>query len=225
MTSAFKKKLDEIRAIGPELNSAADEANRIVKEVERVLVQETKIGVRATTSCFGVEQRTVDGETHKQELRRRLAFGRVNGVYCIHVDDGFYRYDEATEGMDEEVYSEHTPWSRCDRDTRLAAFEKLPELIDEIVNRAKCVVKTARETAAKVKNLIADDDKDGTEASSTVPLLLEDRVDFAGVAQVLPNSKAAPQITVSSLKQSVASTFAPDSHKPVKRSAGTNKQK
>jgi hypothetical protein len=161
MTSALKKQLDEIRALAPMLNSAIDEANKIVGEVEKVLVHEAKVGVSATSGWFRSEVRRITDEstdeTTDEEVRYYLGFGRVMGVYCVYIDETTYQKDNYGF-FNEEVDSSKKAWSCYDRETRLESFQKLPELIDNIVTAAKELAESAKKTAAQVKAMVNDDD-------------------------------------------------------------------
>jgi hypothetical protein len=159
MTSALKKKLDEIRAIAPELNSAIDEANGIVKHVEKVLVEEAAIGVSAEADAFltRMEASTafLEEQVVEKLVRYRLCFGRVNGAYCINVMRT--EYGDFNGAFTREEDSDLTPWSSCDRDTRIAAFEKLPQLIDVIIDKARKLAESTKRTVDVVRELIMDE--------------------------------------------------------------------
>lgn len=60
-------------------------------------------------------------------------------------------------GYHDELEADLIPWSRCNRETRLAAFEMLPRLMDEIIIQANRMVESARRTAARVRELIVDE--------------------------------------------------------------------
>ena len=167
MVSKLDKGLASLRAIAPSINAAADEANKVVKMVEGVLVNELRIGVSATSSqLLEYRRRATDenGNVTEEETGEYLAFGRVSGVYCLHLAKDTYEKDEYG-CFNQEVDSEKIPWSSCDRETRLSLFEQLPSLIENIVEKAKRIAEQASNTAAKVKELIADDDK--TEQAAT----------------------------------------------------------
>jgi hypothetical protein len=150
MSSKLAKSLDSLRAVVPALNAATDEANRLVKVVERVLVNELGIGISATGGRVREFRRHAD-----EELREYLAFGRVNDSFCIYIAEDTYRRDGSGD-FSEQVDSQKTPWSSCDRETRLRTFEDLPELIDGIVSEAQRLAEIGSKTAAKVKELIGD---------------------------------------------------------------------
>jgi hypothetical protein len=178
MTGPLQKQLDEVRAIARELNSAIDEVNKVVKHVETVLVKETKIGI-TVFSKFDSDYRRVEdehGETVEEEVCSYIKFGRIDGDYCIHITRRTFRESHAGSGhFQNEIRSESTLWSGCDRETRLAAFRKLPELVQSIIDEARKLAGSAKETAAQVKELTGDEppDDDGwdwrTESEPFVP--------------------------------------------------------
>ena len=151
-------------------DAASDEANKIVKMVEHVLVSEIAIGVSATSDCtYKYRRRDFDndGNPTEEEVQEFLAFGRVDGVYSICVEKVTYRKDE--HGVfNEKIDSERTAWSVCDRETRLRTFERFPELIERIIFESKRLAAIANRAAATVSELIADDGlpDETTEAKS-----------------------------------------------------------
>jgi hypothetical protein len=160
MTSKLTHSLDSLRAVVPGLNSASDEANRIVKQVERVLVDELGVGISARSSRYSeTRRRGIDDENGaaiQERIVEYLAFGRVHGVYGIHRKQIAHHQGEFGILLD-EAYSEETPWSQCDRETRLRLFNLLPELVENIVHRAQELAKQGHATAAKVKDLLEDE--------------------------------------------------------------------
>ena len=49
-------------------------------------------------------------------------------------------------------------WPSCGRETKLKAFEKLPELLDKIIEEAERLAKAADNTTSKVNAMIGDED-------------------------------------------------------------------
>jgi hypothetical protein len=169
MTSELQKKLRALREIAPELNAAADEANRVVTEVDNAL-RDMKLGVSATAGVFdrSVEPiRDEDGEDDEDEAdeddggapRYRetlyyLAYGRVQGRYGIHVLSNFFEGDTPRENK--YVGCKETEWSGVGRETRMKAFPSLPGLLDGLLEAAKKKLATARNAAQAVKDIIED---------------------------------------------------------------------
>ena len=140
----FEKRLDSLRVLVPRINEVTDETSRIVAAVEKTLVDELGIGASAEV-CFDtkdflepIDPDDDDSDTVKEKVWWSLAFGRVNGTYRIHVveergrEDNSYGDNRATL-----VYGETTLWPSCDRDTKLRAFEKLPELLRRSPSEAR----------------------------------------------------------------------------------------
>jgi hypothetical protein len=161
MVSKLNKSLDSLRSVVPALNAATDEANRLVKTVEHVLVDELAIGISTPSGRFrAYGHRDIDANSNStnEQVREYLAFGRVNGTYCICVTKDTYCRDQCGD-FSEHVDSEKTAWSACDRETRLRTFEDLPLLIERIVSEADRLTSMGVATAARVKELIADDNE------------------------------------------------------------------
>jgi hypothetical protein len=160
MTHELKKRLDAIRAVAPRIKAASDQADNTVKAVEQALVREIGIGISAESSeYFPGTQRRRDpqnwDEFIEEETRERLALGRATaGEYCIHVKSlvcvGEYQCDEA------ELTS--TPWSQCDRETRLRTFYLLPNLLKCIARKAEQLAESTEKTAATLNELLGGDD-------------------------------------------------------------------
>src|SRR6516165_2779971 len=96
MTDQLQKRLAALRAVAPRLNAVADEANRIVKQVESQL-REMGVGISATSGAFSTERRIrrddATDEENEEEVEQYLAFGRHMGVYGIHIREVVYRRD------------------------------------------------------------------------------------------------------------------------------------
>ena len=126
--------------------------------VEKTLVSELGIGVSAESRFASkdflepIDPNDGDSVTVKETVWWSLAFDRVNGAYRIHVLEKRCREDDQGY-IDTVVNEERTLWPSCDRETKLRAFEKLPELLDKIISRVEKLAKTAEETAAKVKEM------------------------------------------------------------------------
>jgi hypothetical protein len=160
MVSKLNASLDSLRSVVPALNAAADEANKIVKTVEHTLVNEIGVGVSVRGGCSREYcRRDVDddGNATEEEVSEYLAFGRVHGVYSVCVETVTRRKDNYGQ-FNEEVDSEMTAWSSCDRETRLRTFAQIPQLIERIISEAKRLTDIGNSVAAQVKDLIADDD-------------------------------------------------------------------
>ncbi len=181
--SALQKKLDAILAIAPAINFAVNEANDVVKHVEKVLVQDAKIGISALTAPFrqgrGAKYNDADDTWTEIESRSHLGFGRVKGSWCVYVHQTDRKKDEAGK-FDVAVGSDDTPWASLDRETRLEAFGRLPELLDAILAIAQKAAETAGKTTAALRELTANG-KVGIEGGP--------RVTFKGSGIRLPRAQ------------------------------------
>src|SRR5262249_19858872 len=155
MVDELKKRLSALRTVAPQLNAIADEVNRIVKEVDEEL-RDMGIGIAAQSGCFTSERsirHDEDTDTDiEEETVQVLAFRRVWGAYQIHVLELVYHRDPYCNNLFREVVnSTPMPWDSCDRETRLKAFERLPDLLDNIADKAKKAVKAGNETVPKIR--------------------------------------------------------------------------
>jgi hypothetical protein len=155
MTDELKKRMARLREIAPRLNNTTDQASKLVAMVEKFLAEELRIGLGAKTSEFNAwdEGNTEDGESRR--TIQNLAFGRVGAQYRIHVitETGIL---DAARCWQETTQRVETLWPSCSRETKLKAFEKLPELLDAIIASAENLAKTADETASQVEEMIGD---------------------------------------------------------------------
>ncbi len=49
-------------------------------------------------------------------------------------------------------------WPSCPRETKLKAFEKLPDLLDKIIEEAERLAQTSDATRVKVEEMIGDEE-------------------------------------------------------------------
>jgi hypothetical protein len=178
MASELKARLDAVRAMLPELEATTAEVNRIVKATEKFLVEETKVGISAS-AYFESERRQVNGSMDDEPADRsidyHLAFARMNGVFCIHIKVET-REHVSLGALAETVDSTQVHWSSCDRETKLKAFDRLPELIENIITEAETLVAAAKAAAPKVKELITDEEPvnvSGESSASVTPAEIE----------------------------------------------------
>ena len=74
-------------------------------------------------------------------------------AYRIHVVDETAIVDD--EGRRQGLVSRQaTPWPSCGRETKMRAVEKLPELLDMIIQETERLAETADDTASKIGAMI-----------------------------------------------------------------------
>jgi hypothetical protein len=155
MTDELKKRMARLRELAPRLNTATDQASRVVAMVEKFLVEELHIGISAETTEFNAWNAGKDEDGVARMVYQTLAFGRVGAGYRIHVVDEMTTVDD--EGRRQDLVStQATPWPSCGRETKMRAIEKLPELLDKIIGETERLAQTAGETASKIGAMIGD---------------------------------------------------------------------
>jgi hypothetical protein len=153
MTDELKKRMARLRELAPRLNSATDQASRLVAMVEKFLVDELHIGISAESTEFNSWPSGKDEDDHERVVRQTLAFGRVGTGYRIHVVEETVVVDN--EGRRQELIGKQaTPWPACGRETKMKAIEKLPELLDKIIQETERLAETAGDTASKIEAMI-----------------------------------------------------------------------
>jgi hypothetical protein len=124
--------------------------------VEKFLVEELRIGVSAEVSYEELPA-GADDDNRALRIRHSLAFGRGSGSFRIHVlRETIAEEDESSAPT--ILAQERILWPSCPRETKLKAFEKLPELLDRIIEEAERLAQTSEATRSKVKEMIGDDE-------------------------------------------------------------------
>jgi hypothetical protein len=155
MTDELKRRMSRLRELAPRLNSATDQASKLVAMVEKFLVEELHIGISAETTGFNSWNASKDDDGNARMVYQTLAFGRVGAGYRIHVVDEMTIVDDG--GRRQELVSQQaTPWPSCGRETKMRAIEKLPELLDKIIEETERLAETAGETASRIGAMIGD---------------------------------------------------------------------
>ena len=165
MTNELLKRISALRGINPRLNSVTDQVTEIVTTVEKTLVEELKIGIEASQwflTEFGGEPGTA--------LEHYLSFNRVGSAgFRIHV--GILTVRDTSEetgkpGSQQKLKEERILWTSCNREMKLKAFEKLPDLLDSIISSAESLLQTADLTATKIKQMVGDEEEEEEEEAS-----------------------------------------------------------
>lgn len=156
MTDELKRRMARLREIAPRLNAATDQASKLVAQVEKFLVEELHIGVSAEVRYEEVPAGT-DDDNHALRIRHSLAFGRVGGSFRIHVVRETVDVDDGASART-TLAQERILWPSCTRETKLKAFEKLPELLDKIIEEAERLAQTSEATRVKVDAMIGEEE-------------------------------------------------------------------
>jgi hypothetical protein len=156
MTDELKRRLAKLREIAPRLNAATDQASKLVAQVEKFLVEELRIGVSAEV-CYEELPAGTDDGNHALRIRHSLAFGRSGGSFRIHVVTETVAVDDGFPGGT-TLSQERMLWPSCPRETKLKALEKLPELLDKIIEEAERLAQTSETTRVKVAEMIGEEE-------------------------------------------------------------------
>jgi hypothetical protein len=124
--------------------------------VEKFLVEELRIGVSAEVGYEELPAGT-DEDNRTLKVRHALAFGRVGGSFRIHVVRETIDVDDGTSART-TLAEERMLWPSCPRETKLKAFEKLPDLLDQIIEEAERLARTSEATRIKVDAMIGEEE-------------------------------------------------------------------
>ena len=154
MNEQLRESIELIRHHATGLNEVTDDAQAIVARVEKFL-NECSIGLAAD-----VEFDEVDAGP-KTSRCRCLSYARVDGKYRIAVTTHLF-LDHGEPQLNRYWSDPDNPpksWGSCRRETKLASFKVLPELLTTIAEQAGNTPQTVNETnetVAKLKKLLDD---------------------------------------------------------------------
>ena len=155
MGNELKKRIAALRGISPRLNSVTDQVSEIVRSVEKTLVEELNIGIDGSVK-FHSERSGDPGVSHEHFL----AFNRVASAgYRFHIAILTVRDSPPQPGgrdAPRTLNQEQILWPSCSREMKLRAFDKLPELLDQIIKNAEGLLQTAELTAARIKEMVGE---------------------------------------------------------------------
>jgi len=140
MADKIDSTLKKLASVSQSLNQASDLVTARIGEVESAL-REYKLGVEAWVDIrrWYDEGQFTDGSWYRLGRTRRLAYGKKDGKW------GLLTYIIAEES---DEYEEFAFLREAPRDLRLNAIDKLPELLDALVEKA---VQTAQEASRKAE--------------------------------------------------------------------------
>src|SRR5262249_18058801 len=154
MMDELKRRMAKLREIAPRLNVATDQASKLVAQVERFLVEELHIGLSAEV-CYEEVPAGTDDDNQTLRIRHSLAFGRGGGSFRIHVLRETVAVDEGTSAR-QTLAEERILWPSCTRETKLKAFEKLPDLLDKIIEGAERLTQASETARVKVEEMMGE---------------------------------------------------------------------
>jgi hypothetical protein len=144
--------IKKLREIAPALNKAADDAARIVQEVENVLTKELSLALKAE---YVIEQApVVDEEDREATDHTVLAYRRVKGKFRIAV--AVDRETPMPYAQSSFATVSETPWSECPQDVKLETFTALPHLLEELAKKAEVACESVAKTQQAVRELLGE---------------------------------------------------------------------
>jgi hypothetical protein len=157
MAKSIRTHMDTLRSLAPELNTAIDDANALIKAADAIL-GELNLGVSAQTFVsVGTIWEDEDGLENSEDWY--LAYGRIRGgSYHIHLLARTFKRvpdDNERNGFTWQVTGQEPfEWSTCPREQRLQAIDRLPDLLEEIARELKDLIdKTAAAKTAAAEML------------------------------------------------------------------------
>jgi hypothetical protein len=140
MTDRIDSTLKKLASVSQSLNQASDLVTSRIAEVEAAL-REYKLGVEAWVDIrrWYEEGQSTDGSWYRLGRTQRLAYGKKDGKW------GLLTYIIPEES---DEYEEFAFLREASRDIRLAAIDKLPDLLEALVEKA---VQTAQEATKKAE--------------------------------------------------------------------------
>lgn len=169
----LQQAIAKLRSLSPRLNSAVEQAQRVVLQVEHFLVHECQLAVQAEVPV---------SYNDKGVAVTLLRYGRVNGKFHISLTQ--------TDGDARFV---HRAWIDADRSEKLTSFPALPKLLLAITKAVENQITATTATTQTVSNLMSALDGVATgpqfpDADPKIALLM--RPEEALVAQTARASTA-----------------------------------
>jgi hypothetical protein len=131
----------KLRTLSPKLNSAVEQAQRVVLQVEHFLAHECQLAVQAEVPV---------AYNDKGVAVTLMRYGRVNGKFHI-----------ALTQTDGDARFVSRAWVDCDRNEKLASFPALPRLLLAVTKAVENQINSTSATTHTVSSLMAALDGSG----------------------------------------------------------------
>ncbi|HEY8747484.1 MAG TPA: hypothetical protein VIM11_05905 [Tepidisphaeraceae bacterium] len=125
----------KLRTLSPKLNSAVEQAQRVVLQVEHFLAHECQLAVQADVPV---------AYNDKGIAVTLLRYGRVNGKFHI-----------ALTQTDGDARFVSRAWVDCDRNEKLASFPALPRLLLAVTKAVESQINSTSATTHTVSSLMS----------------------------------------------------------------------
>jgi hypothetical protein len=142
MSESLRASIEKLKQASSEMNRAADEAARVVKQTEAFLNKECSFGIEAHVL---VREESVECE--EGGYYHRTATVRTTLSYERFADDFRITVSRGDGSPDDTIVK---PWSEWDRQTKLEAVKFLPNLIESLVNSINSPIQEAVEATSQV---------------------------------------------------------------------------
>lgn len=131
----------KLRALSPKLNSAADQAHRVVTQIEHFLANECQVAVQAEVPVL---------YNDKGVAVTLMRYGRVEGKFRI-----------ALTNTDGDARFITRAWTDCDRSEKLASFPALPRMLMAVTKAVEAQIASTTATANTVNQIVSALGADG----------------------------------------------------------------
>ena len=125
----------KLRALSPKLNSAADQAHRVVMQIEQFLAQECQVAVQTEVPVL---------YNDKGVAVTLMRYGRIDGKFRI-----------ALTNTDGDARFITRAWADCDRSEKLASFPALPRLLMALTKAVEAQIASTNATANTVNQIVS----------------------------------------------------------------------
>lgn len=171
----------KLRALSPKLNSAVDQAQRVVLQIEHFLAHECQVSIHAEVPV---------AYNDKGVAVTLLRYGRVEGKFRIALT--------STDGDSRFV---SRAWTECDRNEKLSSFTFLPKLVLAVTKAVEEQINATTKTSKTVSTLMgalgvepakSDGESDGAELPR-LTIMMRPEEALAAQASSRPAGGARPR--------------------------------
>ncbi len=147
MADKVEATLKQLASISQSLNEVSDLLSNRIAEVEAAL-REYKLGVEAWVDLAREREtsKADDGRIYDLTCVQRLGYGKQNGKWGLLAVEYYEEFDEEPEA----IFLRDAP-----RETRLAAVEKLPDLLKALAEKAAKVSEEVTKKAEQARQIAA----------------------------------------------------------------------
>ena len=142
LTERVNASSKQLSAASVQLNAVSDELGKLIAELEAA-IKKLNLGVEAWTRVSGTSS---DGGAYTRE---DLGYAKVDGKWGIAL-----RSVSGHEAFDDSENCEETPFNEAPRHLRIAAIDKIPNLIDKLSAAAEATTKEISGKLDRVREVV-----------------------------------------------------------------------